>query len=201
MDKIIKGFVVLEGLDGAGTTTQKNIITSLLENKGHTVVSTFEPTDSEVGKLIRKVLRNEVKLPPLSLAMLYAADRENHINGEDGIIENIKNGKIVISDRYFYSSLAYQSLYTDEEKIYALNDFPHPEYLIFLDVDVDTCLKRINKRGQEKEIFEKESLMRKIRENYLKSFSCIPSSVKFLKIEGDISIEETTERILSFLSF
>ncbi len=201
MNSIIKDFIVIEGIDGAGTTTQKGRIESYLRGIGRNAVSTFEPTDKEIGRLIRAVLRSEIRMPDLSLAMLYAADRANHLYGEGGIIENTEKGNIVISDRYFYSSLAYQSLNLDYGKIESLNDYPHPEYLIFLDVDVKTCIERIEKRGEKKEIFEKESLLERIRENYLRSFENLPGSVKFLSIAGNKAIEETTEIIKDFLSF
>ena len=86
-------------------------------------------------------------------------------------------------------------------KIAEVNDFPHPRDLIFIDVDPRTCIDRINKRGEEKEIFEKESLLERIRGNYLKAFESLPENVNFIHIEGERSIEETTSMILSHLSF
>lgn len=201
MMEIIKGFIVLEGLDGAGTTTQKERLEKELGKRGYDIWSTAEPTSSDIGRLIRRVLKGDLAVPELTLAHLFAADRADHIYGCCGIIENIENGKIVISDRYFYSTLAYQSFNIGLEKIAEINDFPHPEYLIFIDTDPKTCIERIEKRGGEKEIYEKESLLKKIRENYLKAFSLLSEDVKFITIDGSLSIEETTKRILSSLSF
>ena len=201
MMEIIKGFIVLEGLDGAGTTTQKDRLEKELGKKGYNIWSTAEPTSSDIGRLIRRVLKGDLAVPELTLAHLFAADRADHIYGCCGIIENIENGNIVISDRYFYSTLAYQSFNIGLEKIAEINDFPHPEYLFFIDTDPKTCIERIEKRGGEKEIYEKESLLKKIRENYLKAFSLLPEDVKFITIDGSLSIEETTKRILSSLSF
>ena len=201
MKDVIDGFLVLEGLDGAGTTTQRERLRDELEKRGYQVFPTFEPTDGEIGRLIRRVLRGEIKLSELSVAHLFAADRANHIYGRDGILENISAGRLVISDRYFYSTLAYQSFELDMAKIAEVNDFPHPRDLIFIDVDPRTCIDRINKRGEEKEIFEKESLLERIRGNYLKAFESLPENVNFIHIEGERSIEETTSMILSHLSF
>ena len=117
MMEIIKGFIVLEGLDGAGTTTQKERLEKELGKRGYDIWSTAEPTSSDIGRLIRRVLKGDLAVPELTLAHLFAADRADHIYGCCGIIENIENGKIVISDRYFYSTLAYQSFNIGLEKI------------------------------------------------------------------------------------
>ena len=196
----IKGFIVLEGLDGAGTTTQLDKLTEAYENIGKTVVRTFEPTDSEIGRLIRRVQRGEIRTTSESLALLYASDRHNHLFGENGIVENAEKGNIILSDRYFYSSYAYQSSFCDPEWVRDINNYPHPEILIFVDPPVDECLRRINARNEKKEIFEKKEILTRVRENYLKSFENLPSDVRFLHIEGILSIEETTKRILDFLS-
>lgn len=201
MDKIIDRFLVLEGLDGAGTTTQKERLKTELERMGYEVCTTFEPTDGEIGRLIRKVLKGDLIIPELSLAHLFASDRANHIYGKDGIVENVRSNKIVISDRYFYSTLAYQSFSLDMEKIRQINDFPHPQYLIFIDTDPHTCIERINSRGQEKEIYEKENLLREIRNKYLKAFENLPKEVKLITIDGSLSIEDTTKSIMAKLSF
>ncbi len=201
MSGIIDGFFVLEGLDGAGTTTQKMLLKKELEKRGKSVFTTFEPTDGEIGKLIRRVLKGEIEIHELSLAYLFASDRANHIYGKDGIMENIRRGRIVISDRYFYSTLAYQSFDIKMEEIKKINDFPHPEAVIFIDTDPRLCIERINKRGEEKEIYEKEALLEKIREKYLKAFSSLPEGVRLIKIDGSSGIEETTEKILNLISF
>ena len=146
----INGFIVLEGLDGAGTTTQLDALTKAYEKIGKTVVRTFEPTDSEIGRLIRRVQRGEIKTTSESLALLYASDRHNHLFGENGIVENCEKGSIVLSDRYFYSSYAYQSSFCDPEWVRSINSYPHPSILIFVDPPVDECLRRINARNEKK---------------------------------------------------
>lgn len=201
MKKVIDGFLVLEGLDGAGTTTQKERIEKELTRRGCSVMTTNEPTSGEIGRLIRRVLKGEIELSEISVAYLFAADRAEHIYGKAGIIENIGKSRIVVSDRYFYSTLAYQSFELDISKIREINNFPHPKDLVFIDVEPRICIERIDKRGGEKEIFEKESLLERIRLNYLKAFENLPEDVNFIRIEGDLSIEETTERILERLSF
>ncbi|MBR5669002.1 MAG: dTMP kinase, partial [Spirochaetales bacterium] len=116
MSEILKGFWVLEGLDGAGTTTQLKKLEDYLQSKGTGVFRTAEPTIYETGKFIRKVLSGEIKVPQSTIAYLFAADRDNHINNpEYGIISHLKKGEVVISDRYFFSSFAYQSIGFDPD--------------------------------------------------------------------------------------
>lgn len=191
---IIKNFVTIEGLDGAGTTTQLDLIA-----KHFDAMRTFEPTDGEIGKLIRRVLKKEFRTTSSSLALLYAADRHNHIYGENGIIENAEK-RLVVSDRYFYSSFAYQCLSVEKDFVKKINDYPHSQYVIFIDPPVSECMRRINARGEEKELFEKEATLKKVRENYLEIFSSLPEDVKYLHIEGILTIEETFERIKDFLT-
>ena len=90
MKKVLKGFFVIEGLDGAGTTTQLKLICKTMQDAGIKVFSTFEPTDSEIGCLIKRILKGETKATPLALAYLYAADRENHLHDpNNGILAQI----------------------------------------------------------------------------------------------------------------
>ncbi len=103
-------FIVFEGLDGAGTTTQLHLLEKNLKEAGVTVFATAEPTDSAIGRLIRSVLRKEISVEPKTLAMLYATDRYEHLYGKGGIIEHLDAGDTVICDRYLYSSIAYQSI-------------------------------------------------------------------------------------------
>ncbi|MEW5814514.1 MAG: dTMP kinase, partial [Spirochaetota bacterium] len=97
---ILKGFIVFEGLDGSGTTTQVRLLSEKLTEKGIPVWTTCEPTDRFIGKNIRKVLRGEEKIEPPALALLFAADRYDHIyNPSDGIITHIDKAEWVLCDR------------------------------------------------------------------------------------------------------
>ncbi len=200
MGRILKDFIVIEGLDGAGTTTQLKILSKKLAEMGKNVFSTFEPTDGEIGRLIRRVLRHEVEIDKKSLAILYSADRNEHVFGKNGILEKLEEGQTVISDRYFYSSYAYQLLDADYDFIRNLNDYPSPEYLIFIDPPVDTCLERIIKRADEAELFEKKELLIKVRKNYQKCFERMDKKTKLIHIEGIFDIEETSQKIFQGLN-
>ncbi len=200
MSHILKGFIAIEGLDGAGTTTQLGILSEKLEQTGRKVFSTFEPTDGEIGRLIRRVLRHEVDIERKALAMLYSADRYEHLYGKGGISEMLSKGYVAISDRYFYSSFAYQMLDADYGFIRSLNPYPAPEHLIFIDPPVDTCLERIAKRSGERELFERRELLTKVRENYLRSFEDLDGDVDFIHVEGVLDIEGTRDRIFAALN-
>lgn len=194
MSNILNNFIVLEGLDGAGTTTQLNKLKQEIEKGSVIVHTTNEPTKRPIGKLVRTVLSGEFKTTDLSLARLYSADREDHLfNDEDGILKQIKENKIVVSDRYLYSSLAYQGVNCNYDKVLELNaDFPHPQILIYIETPVDECIGRIDKRGEKKEIFEKKDFLTKVNNNYNKILSTLPNDVHLIKIDGTLSIDEIT---------
>ena len=202
MPAIQKGFWVLEGLDGAGTTTQLKNLEKALTEKGLKVHCTCEPTKYETGKFLRQVLSGEIKVPQSTVAYLFAADRDNHLNNpEYGILSHISNGEIVISDRYLFSSLAYQSIGFDYSRVVELNSqFPYPEYVIYIDTPVVDCISRIDSRGQAKEIYEKSEYQKKVHENYEKIFSTLPAGCKLLRIDGSGTREEIFQAIWSQLN-
>lgn len=205
--KILKNFIVIEGLDGAGTTTLVKSLGSFFTQNGKKALTTFEPTDSPIGTLIREeYLKKKSTTTSQALALLYAADRENHINNPIFGIKTAIKENIVISDRYLYSSLAYQSVNLDFDFINNINNFEEPEFLIYIDTPVDECLKRINKRGEEKELFEKKDFLEKTEANFKKAFSYLKSTenykngtIKFLSIDGTQSKEKVFENAIDFL--
>lgn len=202
MTKILKNFWVLEGLDGAGTTTQLKLITKRLIEKGCKCFKTEEPTTMETGKFIRRVLSGEIKLNQSTIAYLFSADRDNHItNTENGILKHLNDGEIVVSDRYFFSSLAYQSIGFDYDRVWNLNkDFPFPEKVIYIDTPAESCISRINSRGNEKEIYEKLDFQEKVRIGYEKCFSNLPENCSLIRVDGSKSIDEISEIIFNSLN-
>lgn len=159
-------FIVLEGLDGAGTTTQLARLATWLEAQGRTVVRTHEPTDGPVGRLIRRTLQRDADAPaPSTLPWMFAADRADHLAR---LVEPaLARGEVVLSDRYLHSSLAYQSLQQPLESVWALNaTFRVPDLTLFVEVPVQVSLDRIAARGGEREIFEEEERLVAIRDSY-----------------------------------
>lgn len=164
--KILQNFVALEGIDGAGTTTQLNKIAAECEKNGLRCFATCEPTEMESGRIIRKVLSGELPVSPGTLARMFVADRYEHLYGEDGIISHLDRGELVVTDRYFFSSLAYQSVECGYEEVDDLNrGFPLPEVLIFLDIPVDVGDMRASER-ESREIFENRGFQARVRKMY-----------------------------------
>jgi len=156
----------MEGIDGAGTTTHSKLLAGFLALKGLKVYLTQEPSSSEIGKLLRKYLKDE-RIPASTDALLFAADRVLHYKEE--IKKKCEEGYIVISDRYVESSIAYQSSQSDEisiEWVENLNMFAgKPDLTILLDIDPKISLSRKNQEFLEK--FEDTSLLDKVRKVYL----------------------------------
>jgi dTMP kinase len=159
-------FIVLDGIDGSGTSTHCKLLVGFLNLKCLKTYLTQEPSSSEVGKLLRIYLKDE-RIPASTDALLFAADRVIHYENE--IKTKLEEGYIVISDRYIESSIAYQSSQSDEisiEWVKNLNIFAgEPDLTIILDIDPKISLSRKNQEFLEK--FEDTSLLDKVRRVYL----------------------------------
>ena len=164
---IIHNFAVFEGGDGSGTTTQLSLLEQRLKNnKNISFFPTFEPTDGKIGKIIRAALQNEIAVLPQTLSMLFAADRNEHLNGPGGILENIGKGRLVISDRYVLSSLVYQGIECGDELPVFLNSrFAAPELTLFFDIEPELSLERTKRRSSQ-EIYDYLEFQEKVREKY-----------------------------------
>jgi dTMP kinase len=164
-------FIVLEGIDGSGTTTQGDLLAEALQRSDYVVHRTSEPSHGEVGQLIRRALqhRTESPLSAQAVALLFAADRIDHCEQEIG--PALARGECVISDRYLASSLAFQVVDGeggfDVEWIRTINRrIIEPDLSILIDVDLKTSARRIQARGKSRERFEVESFLGGVRERY-----------------------------------
>lgn len=190
-------FIVFEGIDGSGKSTQIKRLAKQLNSKNNDVYQTFEPSDGLVGTLIRDMLRGKVETDQRTIASLFAADRTDHlVNKKNGIANKVKNGKIVLCDRYYFSSYAYHSQYVDMDWVIQTNsinaDILKPDLNIFIDVDPDHCFKRLEKRQNDFELYEKIEVLKKVRELYLKAFDKLQKSEHVVIIDGN-SDEDTVE--------
>ncbi|MDP2792065.1 MAG: dTMP kinase [Rectinemataceae bacterium] len=178
--RVLNRFVVLEGIDGAGTTTQLNRLCEALTKAGIPHWITCEPTTRPEGALIRRILGGELPAHPGTVAHLFAADRHEHLYGAGGIVEHLDAGDIVISDRYVFSSLAYQGATCGFDLPAKLNaEFPLPGLTLFFDVDPSLSMARLTSRTHL-EIYEKQSFQEKVADCYeeaLATFACEGSSV------------------------
>ena len=199
---ILKNFIVFEGIDGAGTSTQ---IKKLIERDTTRFVPTAEPTSNETGKFLRRMLGGEFTVDEKTNAYLFAADRCEHIFGKGGVQELCESGKIVVSDRYFFSSMAYQSVSCGEELPKLLNSpFPLPEYLFYFVINPEISLSRVNARGEHKEIYETIEKQKKIAAQYEKVISeyeknTSETGMKIIRIDAEKDIEEIAAEIWNIL--
>jgi len=167
--EILENFVVFEGCDGSGTTTQIEMLRARFAagDPGKKLFTTAEPTDGIVGRLIRAALKNSPALHPATLAGLFAADRNEHLLGPGGICERCRSGELVVCDRYVLSSLVYQGLQCGEELPRRLNaEFPAPRLLLFFDIEPEAAWERMKDR-RSLEIFETRDFQQKVRGRYL----------------------------------
>lgn len=199
---ILKNFIVFEGIDGAGTSTQ---IKKLVESNPEKFMATAEPTSGSTGKFLRQMLAGDFQVDEKTNAYLFAADRCQHIYGKDGIIENINKGKCIVSDRYFFSSMAYQSISCGQELPKLLNSpFPLPEYLFYFQINPEISLGRVNARNEKKEIYEKLDLQQKISNMYEEIISqyekdAANTGIKIIRIDASKGIDEIAALIKSHL--
>lgn len=194
-------FIVFEGIDGAGKTTQIVRLSEYLASKGISCITTAEPTDSEGGRHIRRILSGEISATNEELATLFAKDREYHNTCVGGIEQTLSDGVTVISDRYYYSSLAYQGADVGLDKVMALNiGNPHirrPDLCIFLDLTPEQSLERIGVRdGEAREIFENTDTLRRTRAKFYEVFDILEArGEKIVKIDASRSIDEIARDI------
>jgi len=142
------------------------MLAQFLESKGKQVLTTFEPTDNEIGTKIRQILREHRQIDMKDLQKMYCADREQHL--KEVINPAIEKETVVLCDRYHFSTVAFGMLETSKDFLIDLGkDFRKPDITILLDIDPEVAMTRIDKRGEKKELFEKIEKMKKVRQNYL----------------------------------
>ena len=164
-------FIVFEGLDGAGTTTQARMLATWLREGGARVHETAEPSGGPIGTFIRQALSKRVvepggeRLAPEVIAALFAADRVDHLRSE--ITPALDAGVDVICDRYAGSSIAYQGAEADTDWVAAINaPMPPPDLVLYLRVDADVAAVRRAQRGQMQELYEVTAFQRKVAALY-----------------------------------
>ncbi|MEM1631408.1 MAG: dTMP kinase [Thermofilum sp.] len=199
--------VAFEGIDGAGLTTHARLTEKFLESRGLRVVLTKEPTDGLIGGLIRACLRGEWRADPMTLQLLFAADRCHHVNTV--ILPALRAGRAVVTDRYIFSSLAYGSLNLDYEWLKTVNSkFPLPDVTFILDIEPEVAVARIREDRFAVELFEEIEKLERVRTAYFRISEEFPNihvirtddepEVVQRKIEGVLEsvLEDATKRDL-----
>lgn len=201
-------YIAIEGIDGSGKTTQVDSLENYFGNKGKEIVVTSEPrSDSVVGKIIRDVLQSRIKLPPVAFQYLYSADRV--VNQEEVVKPSLEKGSMVLSHRSFWSVIPYGvmdkgiSEYNEKDAhilavaqglLSMYHQFICPDVTFFLDVSVDTAMKRLTQMDKEKEMYEKREKLERIRNGYLWQLKQFPDM--FVVINSEKSKDEVTKEII-----
>ena len=198
-------FIVFEGIDGSGKSTQIKSISKQLETQGLKIYTTFEPTDGPVGSLIRQMLLGEIATDQRTIASLFAADRTDHLtNQKNGIKQKVDQGGIVLCDRYYFSSYAYHAQYIDMEWVIHANslnaEILKPDLTIFIDADPEICFKRIKLSRTDFEMYEQIDVMKNVRINYFKAFDRLKDSEKIAVVDGNTTPEKVEDSILNEIS-
>jgi dTMP kinase len=192
-------FIVFEGLDGAGTTTQAKLLAERLQKQGRTVYLAHQPSEGPVGLLTRQILAGRsatmladgrpAVVDERVMALLFAADRLDHLGSQ--IEPRLLRGEDVILDRYTLSSLAYQGASISHEFIQAANRFARrPDLTLFLYVPAAVALERVRSRGAKLERYETANQLQAIEREYNRLVGTLASVVS---IDGTRPIPEVTE--------
>ncbi|MBK9259244.1 MAG: dTMP kinase [Polyangiaceae bacterium] len=203
-------FVVFEGIDGAGTTTQAARYASFLRSRRRLVHVTGEPSGGPMGSLLRLMLKQRVNLPSqhreAALTLLFAADRIDHLESE--ICPHLRDGYVVISDRYELSSIIYQSIGIDDDVerknfvswIRECNRFAvQPDITIVIDVDPDVAEHRRKMRGGASDLYEEPELQARLARAYLKAEDLIGKD-RLIHVDGNGDVDSVTAAVAKALA-
>ncbi len=195
-------FIVLEGIDGAGKTTQAELLEKHLAKQGRTTFRTAEPTAFPTGVALRRALGGTEKKSECEMAVMFVLDRIAHnIHPTEGIHALLEKGVDVICDRYYYSSLAYQGKSTDASWVRSMNlqcpEIQKPDLCIYLDLTPEQSMERIRKGRTDLEIYENKETLEKVRNAFLDVFSDVNMTDRIVVIDAYRSPDKVAEDIIS----
>ncbi len=197
-------FIVFEGIDGAGKTTQINLLANYLRQQGRAVYCTAEPTESVSGGLLRDALSGATRRTICEMAAMFVFDRINHnVNPVNGIQKMLAEGFDVICDRYYYSSLAYQGSGTDPEWVGNMNlncpEIMRPDVCIFLDLTPEQSMARINRNRATQEIYENEEKLTQVRNQFYRVFEDLKDRDNIQVVNAYRPVEEIHQDIVALV--
>ena len=193
-------FIVFEGIDGSGKSTQLKLLCEKLRTLGIKYVSTREPTDERIGRFIRSILSGDTPADNRVTAALFVADRLDHLfSPQYGMTGILENGSAVICDRYYFSSYAYHSVDLPMKWVMDANSVAaqtlRADCTVFIDLPPEKAMARIRKNRENVEIFETLARQTAVRENYLKAFSLTKDVENVVTIDGDRLAEEIAKDV------
>lgn len=197
---IIKGkFIVFEGTDGSGKSTQMRLLSSYLQEHGVACSLTHEPTASPFGKLLRACMGGRTETSEYAIAAMFAADRLDHIeNPVSGMKKQLFEGVTVLCDRYYFSSFAYNGGIVPLGWVEELNrpamELLRPDLVVYLDLPPEDGMERIARRG-EWERYETLERQRKTREKYFEVFEKYKDLENIVIVESEKEMERTQAKV------
>lgn len=192
-------FIVFEGIDGSGKSTQMRLLGQYLTERGVECRLTHEPTDSPFGAILHDCMSGKIDADERAIALLFAADRIDHIqNPASGIRAALEAGVTVLCDRYYFSSFAYNGGFVPLDWVIELNrqamELLTPDLVVFLDLDPEEGMARISRRG-ERERYENLDRQKKIREKYFEVFERFSGRENIVIVKSEARKEETQNRL------
>lgn len=190
--------IAFEGIDGSGKSTQLSLLARWLEDEGIPFLLTREPTDGPAGLLLRQLLRGEFKTDERVAGPLFVADRLDHLlNPEYGLLAALAAGTAVLTDRYYFSTFAYQSYHTPLPELVAANApcarLRRPDLTVFLDLAPEKAMERIRAGRGRTELFETLDRLRAVRKAYFDAFALLKNEEKVLVLDADLPPEALSE--------
>ncbi len=192
-------FIVIEGLDGAGSSTQVVKLANYLKQRGYKVITTKEPTNNIIGGLIKGQLTHDWNTSPECLQLLFAADRAHHL--EKTISPALEDNYIVISDRYIFSTIAFGAInINDWNWLKEINkQFRFPDLYFIIDTDPEECIKRLKKTRYKLELFEDIEKLKKVHKNFLKLVEEYKPKHNIHIINGNQLVEDVFDDIKAII--
>ena len=183
-------FIALEGIDGSGKSTQAKLLADNFMKAGHKVHLTCEPTDGPIGKLIRDIFSHKMEADHRVIAGLFVADRLDHLlNKTNGILKKLEEGYTVVTDRYYFSSYAYQGTHMPLEWVIEANklsaDLLRPDANVFIDIAPEISMERLSKGRQSVQLYETLENLSDVRTKFFESFELLKEKESIISIDGN----------------
>jgi dTMP kinase len=187
-------FIAFEGIDGSGKSTQVKLLTNSLREAGHKVYSTFEPTDSPIGSVIRSIFNHRIEADHQVIAGLFVADRLDHLlNKTNGILKKLQEGYTVITDRYYFSSYAYHGTHMSLDWVIEANslsaDLLRPDLNIYIDISPVISMERIMNGRSSIELYETIENLTNVRNKYMEAIEQLKFKENIFMTDGNRSSE------------
>jgi dTMP kinase len=197
-------FIAFEGIDGSGKSTQVQLLAENLKQAGHKIYLTAEPTNSSIGKLIRTIFSHQMEADHRTIAGLFVADRLHHLlDKEEGLLKKMEEGYTVISDRYYFSSYAYQGAHLSLEWVIQANilsaQLLKPDLNVFIDIGPETSMQRIKNSRENIELFETLENLKLVKETYFKAFELLKNQEQIFIADGEQEPQQIASQIYEHL--